>query len=376
VEETLMLMNAISVIMPCYNRAHDLRRVLEAYDRQQGEFPFEVIAIDDASDDGTFRLLTDYRPQQYSLIVLKQEHNQGPAAARNRGVEQASAPLILFVGDDILPEKDFLRRHLLAHQANSSKEVAILGQSLWPSDAPVNTLMIHIDGIGAQQFSYHFLKHGCVYDFRHFYTSNISLKTDFLKAESKWFDTDFPYAAFEDVELSYRLSQRDLQIVYDQTARAYHYHYHNIWSFARRQRNAGQMIEKLALTHPAIRRLPAFRVVYQRIQKIVRGAARQPALLSPETLKYIELSACHLASFYEWHEQPLLDTLYFQILDYFIYDGLIEGMFAQDARKFRLQSKHASMYLLPALNIFLEEATRLKILLPMYPARMCSSSID
>jgi len=57
-------------------------------------------------------------------------------------------------------------------------------------------------------------------------------------------------------------------------------------------------------------------------------------------------------------------------------------MFAQDARKFRLQSKHASMYLLPALDIFLEESTRLKILLPMYPAplvtriRMCSSSID
>ncbi|MFZ6026441.1 MAG: glycosyltransferase family 2 protein [Chloroflexota bacterium] len=357
-------MTAISVVMPCYNRAYDLCRVLDAYDRQQGKIPFEVIAIDDASNDGTFQLLAGYRPQNYRLSTLRQERNQGPAAARNRGIERVSAPLTVFVGDDILPGEDFLHRHLLAHQIHSARDAAILGLSLWPSDAPVNTLMEHIDGVGAQQFSYHFLKHGRVYDFRHFYTSNISLKTDFLKAEAKWFDTGFPYAAFEDVELSYRLSQRGLKIIYDQTPQAYHYHYHNIWSFSRRQRSAGQMIERLVHAHPGIRRLPAFRVVYQRVESIARRTSRSSSLPSPDNLARVELLACHLVSFYEWYEQPLLDRLYLQVLDYFVYDGLMDAVFTDPAHKLSVRSQHLNAYLLPALKEFMKDAGRMKVHLP------------
>lgn len=43
----------ITVIMPCYNREYDLRRVLEAYDQQDTGIPFELIAVDDASTDDT-----------------------------------------------------------------------------------------------------------------------------------------------------------------------------------------------------------------------------------------------------------------------------------------------------------------------------------
>ena len=55
--------SAISLVMPCYNRAHDLQRVLQAYDQQTGQPPFEIIAIDDASTDATYQVLSSYQPQ-------------------------------------------------------------------------------------------------------------------------------------------------------------------------------------------------------------------------------------------------------------------------------------------------------------------------
>jgi GT2 family glycosyltransferase len=77
--------------------------------------------------------------------------------------------------------------------------------------------MKHIDGIGAQQFSYYYMRSGREYDFRHFYTCNISVKTSFFKAlPSRWFDPDFYLYGYEDVEVGYRLAQNGMRIVYQE----------------------------------------------------------------------------------------------------------------------------------------------------------------
>ncbi len=57
---------------------------------------------------------------------------------------------------------------------------AILGLTRWPAGGTLTATMRHVDGIGAQQFSYHYLQDGEVYDFRHFYTSNVSVARAFL----------------------------------------------------------------------------------------------------------------------------------------------------------------------------------------------------
>ncbi len=60
-------MTDLSIIMPCHNRAHELLNVLEAYDTQLGDTNFELIAVDDASTDNTYDLLSGYAPSRYSL---------------------------------------------------------------------------------------------------------------------------------------------------------------------------------------------------------------------------------------------------------------------------------------------------------------------
>ena len=337
----------ITVIMPCYNREYDLRRVLEAYDQQDTGIPFELIAVDDASTDDTYELLTSYRPKHYSLIVERQTTNQGPAAARNLGIALAQAPVSLFVGDDILPTPGFVRQHIEAHNLHTDLTTAILGHTTWPPDLTMNTLMAYIDGVGAQQFSYYHLRDGREYDFRHFYTSNVSIKTNFLRSLDHWFDTDFTYAAFEDAELAYRLSKNGLRILYVSAPLAYHYHYHTIWTFSKRQYLAGLMACLLVKKHPQISSL----IIGRAWQKRVWWWQFQIALRKSPLINFehLETKILSQASSYEAHSRVNTANFYKQILNYFFTKGVINGTFSKDIAH-RVTAIYAQQKLAPLLK--------------------------
>jgi glycosyltransferase involved in cell wall biosynthesis len=349
----------LSIIMPCHNRGHDLVYALQTYDRQVGAGKFELIAIDDASSDITYEVLTSFHPVNYTLRVERQEKNQGPAAARNKGIALAESPVLLFVGDDILPAENLVWGHVAAHKIYREKEIAILGRITWPVNLPINTLMAHIDGIGAQQFSYNFLQDGNEYDFRHFYTANISIKAEMLKPMREWFSTDFPFAAFEDAELAYRLSRRGLHIRYASALVGYHYHYHNIWTFAERQRKAGRMACLLISKHRLL--LYKFRAQLIRVAGLLIQLESLMHPYSPRVLRELDETTCHMLSFYEWNPNHLLDWLYLRVLDYYYYDGVISGLFGETEMAQRLRSIHAERFLVPALFWYQNEATRNQI---------------
>jgi glycosyltransferase involved in cell wall biosynthesis len=337
----------ITVIMPCYNREYDLRRVLEAYDQQDTGIPFELIAVDDASTDDTYELLTSYRPKHYSLIVERQTTNQGPAAARNLGIALAQAPVSLFVGDDILPTPGFVRQHIEAHNLHTDLTTAILGHTTWPPDLTMNTLMAYIDGVGAQQFSYYHLRDGREYDFRHFYTSNVSIKTNFLRSLDHWFDTEFTYAAFEDAELAYRLSKNGLRILYVSAPLAYHYHYHTIWTFSKRQYLAGLMACLLVKKHPQISSL----IIGRAWQKRVWWWQFQIALRKSPLINFehLETKILSQASSYEAQSRVNTANFYKQILNYFFTKGVINGTFSKDIAH-RVTAIYAQQKLAPLLK--------------------------
>lgn len=356
-------MTTLSIVMPCHNRAHDLRRVLQAYDRQVVDQPFEIIAVDDASTDATYEVLSTYRPQRYTLRVERHAHNQGPAAARNEGIALATAPLLLFVGDDILPDPHLVRGHLEAHHGYPEPTTAILGRIVWPADMPKNTLMAHIDGVGAQQFSYHYLQDDHEYDFRHLYTSNVSLKTEFVRQNKPWFDTNFPYAAVEDAEFSYRLSQQGLRIIHRRAPIGYHYHYHTIWTFSTRQYRAGLMLCEMAKKHPELADFfrvtkTKFLLIPGRLQPLGRGDQLA------QTAAWLEEQTLHLVSQYEWHHHQLLDDLYLEVLEYYWRKGLIDGVFENSRWQARIRHTYALYYLGNCLRTFLDRAAALHIPVP------------
>lgn len=97
-------MPKISVIIPTYNRTHLLGRAIQSVLRQTYQ-DFEIIIIDDASTDGTEKLVKDFNDNR--IIFLRLEKNRGGSAARNTGIKNSSGEYIAFLDsdDEWLPEK-------------------------------------------------------------------------------------------------------------------------------------------------------------------------------------------------------------------------------------------------------------------------------
>ena len=86
--------------------------------------------------------------------------------------------------------------------------------------------------------------------FNFFYGSNVSLASQHLQRDQ--FDTSFPYPAWEDSELGYRLQSKGCRFVYDQSARVAHLHKTTIARFANRQFKAGYNGMVLGQRHPEL----------------------------------------------------------------------------------------------------------------------------
>ncbi len=89
----------VSVVIPVFNGERFLREAVQSV-LDQKYLPLEIIVVDDGSTDGT---ATVARSLPETVRYLHQT-NQGPAAARNRGIEQAQGSLIAFTdADDLWP---------------------------------------------------------------------------------------------------------------------------------------------------------------------------------------------------------------------------------------------------------------------------------
>lgn len=240
----------LSVIMPTYNRADILQKTLVAYQSQIGVdlSTIEFVIVDDGSQDNTGEVVNAFRGSNLNISYHRQE-NAGPGAARNLGISQTSGKIILIVGDDMVPNSIFLKEHIEFHQRYPDKTEAMLGFIDWHPELEINFLMEYITSVEGQQFGYFAIpdKHQVPSDF--FYSSNISLKSQFLAQLDHIFDTKFIYAAFEDIDLAYRLSQLGMRLRYNPSATAYHHHQMNLRSFFQRQYKTGQMCKVLRDKH-------------------------------------------------------------------------------------------------------------------------------
>ena len=90
----------VSVVIPVFNGEAFLREAVQSV-LDQKYSPVEIIIVDDGSTDGTEDVARSF-PE---TIRYLHQTNQGPAAARNRGIENAQGSLIAFAdADDLWPE--------------------------------------------------------------------------------------------------------------------------------------------------------------------------------------------------------------------------------------------------------------------------------
>jgi hypothetical protein len=129
----------VSVIIPVYNGESFIVRAIE-HVIGQGYPALELIVVDDGSTDATARIVEGLSAD----VRLFRQDNQGPAAARNRGLRDASGEFVMFLDvDDYWPEHmiDMCAQQMMRHsllevirgyaqlvvEGNGDKQIAFQG---------------------------------------------------------------------------------------------------------------------------------------------------------------------------------------------------------------------------------------------------------
>jgi glycosyltransferase involved in cell wall biosynthesis len=115
----------VSVIIPTFNRKELLERSINSVLSQT--WPnFELIVVDDGSDDGT----ASFVHRKYPEVICIFQENRGAAAARNAGIKAARYQLLAFLDSDDCFDKKKLALQVKAMQRQPSCLVSHT-QELW-----------------------------------------------------------------------------------------------------------------------------------------------------------------------------------------------------------------------------------------------------
>ncbi len=216
-----------------------LGRVIGSLRAQEGADPrdIEIIVVDDASTDTT-REAAEKAAKEGHIIYFRNGERLGSGVARNRGIDAATAPCILFLDADNVPAKDCLARHLDFHKRFPGPQIAVLGNPQPPTDVKITPLMA-LDDVG---LAFRGLKHGEQCPWEYFSSMNISLMRSFLTSTRERFNEKVfaRTVGFEDTDLGFLLYRKGLRIIFNSKAVSYHYHFRTPEQFLEKVRRYGE----------------------------------------------------------------------------------------------------------------------------------------
>lgn len=203
----------LSVVIPTYNRQPILEKCLQALENQdlppgQG---YEVVVVDDGSTDGTVAWFQQHCSTFPHVQWFCQDH-QGPAAARNLGIQKAQGDTIVFIDSDLVVTPTFLQAHI---DALSRGQAALGSDRLFTYGRVINTN--NFDHPTAEPYK--------LTDFSaaYFATGNVAIPRVWLE-KAGLFDPRFHLYGWEDLELGVRLKQLGLKLIKAPAAVGYHWH--------------------------------------------------------------------------------------------------------------------------------------------------------
>jgi glycosyltransferase involved in cell wall biosynthesis len=258
----------LSVVIASHNRKDSLVRLLRTLTHQSlHPRMFEVIVVNDGSEDGTDQALAGL-DVSYSLNVVHQA-NQGQAAARQNGVVKAAGKILLFLDDDMDPSPELLLEHLKIHE--NDKETVVLGHiKAPPSDFPRPNFVRYEEQSLAHLYE-EIQKNPRKPRWQHFYAGNVSIARKFFWEVGGF---DVTLQRNEDLELGYRLSERKLNFYFAPNAETIHYSDHSSFpAWIKRAYQDGvfrvrtfEKLNLLSLSHPVVhyyKRHPLNRLMVQ-----------------------------------------------------------------------------------------------------------------
>lgn len=246
-----------SVIIPTRNKLPRLKLTLLSIECQDyNKNDFEVIIIDNNSNDGTEEYISK---NNFSFDLIYCKHKiLGRSSARNKGVEIARYPILIFIDDDVLLSHTFISEHMKAQKSKRSivhgiiynmtylkffedpiegtlyevfrkKNIDI--KKLKEKSIRIDDIVNNFDNIKSNNYKItgfeQLIKDIYEAKLHHvfwigFTGGNVSIPEDWV-IDAGLFDINFGEKwGFEDVELGYRLWKLNYNFVYSDKASNYH----------------------------------------------------------------------------------------------------------------------------------------------------------
>jgi glycosyltransferase involved in cell wall biosynthesis len=213
----------VSVVVCSCNGASTLRDCLDGLLRL--DYPdYEVVVVNDGSTDATAVIAAEYPFLQVNT------QNRGLSCARNTGLGVASGEIVAYIDDDARPDPHWLQ--YLASTFMGGDWAAVGGPNLTPPDdaavadcvanAPGGPIHVLLSDRQAEHVP------GC----------NMAFRRSALR-ELRGFDPQFRNAG-DDVDICWRLQERDLTIGFSPTAVVWHHRRTSVRSFLRQQSDYGK----------------------------------------------------------------------------------------------------------------------------------------
>lgn len=121
-------MPKVSVIVPVYNAEKSIRGCIDSI-LGQAYKNIELILVNDGSKDGSLEICNSYKTKDSERVIVIDQLNSGPAAARNNGISQSTGKYLAFVDSDDTVASDMLEKMVSRAEENSA-EMVICGYRL------------------------------------------------------------------------------------------------------------------------------------------------------------------------------------------------------------------------------------------------------
>jgi GT2 family glycosyltransferase len=305
----------IAVVIPTHQRRELLKRALGALAVQTiARERYEVVVVCDGCTDGSAEALRAFEggaadTGPWRLTVLEQE-NAGAATARNRGARPASAPLLLFLDDDMIAAGDLLGSHLARHAARPG--AIVLGAIPVHTDSPRSFLTEGLSRWAERRHA--FLSNvpcadgpsGTVPErgapevpADEVLTGQLSLARSTFEALGGFdprFTADGTFGG-EDVELGWRAKRLGIPIAYEPRAVSRQVYDKTFRSLCRDIRQSGAADVRMARLHPEIReklllgRLSSLSRWERRAARLTLAHPRLAAILAAPVVAFLDLAA-------------------------------------------------------------------------------------
>ena len=122
----------VSIIMPAWKAELYISDAIRSVIAQTYQ-NWELLVVDDCSTDGTIGVVEKFCEMDSRVILLKQSSNQGPACARNVGIEKARGRWVAFLDSDDLWSRSKLKEQLAFHKS-SGAVISFTGYSRFKAD--------------------------------------------------------------------------------------------------------------------------------------------------------------------------------------------------------------------------------------------------